>query len=155
MAKLTVLGIGNLLMQDDGVGVRLLHAVRDARRWPDDVEFVDGGVGGLNLLGVIEDARRLVVFDAAAMGLSAGEFRILQPEQVGRETAGRISLHDCPFLETLELTARFFRAPETTLFAVQVAQVERGLDLSPALSGAFGALIAPARELVEQILAET
>ena len=53
MAKLTVLGIGNLLMRDDGVGVRLLEAVRNARAWLTDVEFIDGGAGGLNLLGVI------------------------------------------------------------------------------------------------------
>ncbi|MCY2925659.1 MAG: hydrogenase maturation protease [Planctomycetota bacterium] len=154
MAKLTVLGIGNLLMRDDGVGVRLLEAVRNARAWLTDVEFIDGGAGGLNLLGVIEDARRLVVFDAAAMGLAPGEFRILHPDQVRSETTGRMSLHDCPFLETLDLTARFFRAPETTLFAIQVALVERGRDLSPALTAALPALISPAWDLVEKILAE-
>jgi hydrogenase maturation protease len=154
MTKLTVLGIGNLLMRDDAVGVRLMEAVRDGRPWGDDVEFVDGGAGGLALLDLIEAASRLVVFDAAAMNLPAGEYRILQPDRVRCETAGRISLHEAPFIETLHLAKQFFRAPETTLFAVQPALVQRGLTLSDELAAAFDTLVPPAVNLVEQVLNE-
>ena len=64
-AEVLILGVGNLLVGDEGVGVRLMEAVRDARPWPGEVEFIDGGVGGLNLLNIIEEAARLIVFDAA------------------------------------------------------------------------------------------
>ena len=81
MSHLTVLGIGNILMRDEGVGVRLMEAVRDARPWPGEVEFIDGGVGGLNLLNIIEEAARLVVFDAADMGLPPGQAWVIAPSR--------------------------------------------------------------------------
>ena len=81
MAELTVLGIGNILMRDEGVGVRLLDAVQKKRTWPASVEFVDGGAGGLALLNVIESAKRMVVFDAAEMNLPPGEYRVITPAQ--------------------------------------------------------------------------
>lgn len=154
METLTVLGLGNVLMTDDGVGVRLMEAVRDSRAWPASVEFVDGGAGGLNLLNLIESADRLVVFDAAEMHLGPGEHRVISPEQVRSETAGRISLHECPFIETWRLARDLFRAPPTALLAVQPFRVERGRGLSPELAAALPSLAGPAAELVRQWLGE-
>ena len=154
MARLTVLGIGNVLMQDEGVGVRLLEAVQRAG-WPDDVEFVDGGVGGLNLLLVIERAERMIVFDAANMGLAAGEFRIVRPEQVVQEDAsGRLSLHDMPFIETLKLCEQFSRRPgDITILAIQPKVVDYGLPLSSEIIAAMPKLTAAATELVRSAIA--
>ena len=153
MAKLTVLGIGNILMRDEGVGVHLVEAVRVARDWPEDVEFIDGGAGGLNLLTVIERAERLVVFDAAEMNLPAGTSRVVGTDQVRDETAReRLSLHDAPFVETLRLCEQFLRAPEeVVIFAVQPAEVDHGRRLSPALGKAFDKLTREAVQLVERI----
>ena len=157
MARLTVLGIGNVLMRDEGVGVLLLESVKVARDWPEGIEFVDGGAGGLNLLNVIERANSLVVFDAAEMGLGPGEFRIIGPEQVRDDApAGRLSMHDVPFIETLKLCRQFARAPERiVLLAVQPKAVEFGRGLSPQLTAAFEKLLTAAAELVAQTAAET
>ncbi len=154
MARLTVLGIGNVLMQDEGVGVRLLEAVQQAG-WPDDVEFVDGGVGGLNLLLVIERAERMIVFDAADMGLAAGEFRVIRSEQVVQEDAsGRLSLHDMPFIETLKLCEQFSRRPgDITILAIQPKVVDYGLSLSSEITAAMPKLTAAATELVRSAIA--
>ena len=150
MAKLTVLGIGNILLRDEGVGVRLMEAVRDARDWPADVEFVDGGVGGLNLLHIIEEAGRLVVFDAAEMGLPPGQARVIVPEQVADDDAtGRLSMHEVPFIETLRLCERFSRRPPTTILAIQPAIVEHGRELSEQIIAAFEDLKRQATELIE------
>lgn len=155
MARLTVLGIGNILMRDDAVGVRVMETVRDACAWPDDVEFVDGGAGGLNLLTVIEEAQRLVVFDAADMGLTAGEARVIQPEQVmDEDAAGRVSLHQTTFIETLKLCEQFSRRPPTTILAIQPAVVEHGREVSAPLLAAMERLTRQGRELVESILKE-
>lgn len=155
MAKLTVLGIGNILMRDEGIGVVLLDAVQAARAWSENVEFVDGGVGGLNLLTVIEEATRLIVFDAADMGLAAGQYRVISPEQVLEEDlSGRVSLHEVPFVETLRLCEQFFRRPPTTILAIQPAVVEHGRQLSPEISGALETLAAAAIKVVEDALNE-
>ena len=150
MASLTVLGIGNILMQDDGVGVRVMEAVRDARDWPDDVEFIDGGAGGLNLLNIIESAEHLVVFDSAEMNLPAGEHRIIHPRQVAEHSpAHRVSLHDVPFIETLRLCETFSQAPDDiVLLAIQPDVVDFGRELTPALSAALGGLTAAGVALI-------
>ncbi len=155
MAKLTVLGIGNILMQDDGVGVRLLEAVRQAKVWPEEVEFVDGGVGGLNLMGVLESARRLIVFDAADMQLPVGQYRIVTASQLADQTIGRISLHEMPLVQTLALCRQFSTAPEdVTILAIQPAQVDYGKGLSAALEREFDRLIQAAVALVEEKLSQ-
>jgi hydrogenase maturation protease len=155
MATLTILGIGNILMRDEGVGVRLMEAVRDARAWPDEIEFIDGGVGGLNLLNIIEEAERLIVFDAADMGLPAGQARVIAPEQVmDEDAAGRLSMHEVPFIETLRLCERFSRRPPTTILAIQPVTVERGRELSEEILAAFDGLKRQAIELVAAALDE-
>ena len=149
MESLTILGIGNILMRDEGVGVRLMEAVRDARTWPGEVEFIDGGVGGLNLLNIIEEAARLIVFDAADMGLPPGQARVIAPEQVMDEDAtGRLSMHEAPFIETLRLCEQFSRRPPTTILAIQPAVIERGRELSEPILAAFDGLKRQAIELV-------
>ena len=155
MAQLTVLGIGNILMRDEGVGVHLLPAVRDARPWPADVEFIDGGAGGLNLLNVIEEASRMVVFDAADLRLPPGECRVISPEQVCADTAGRMTMHDMPFLETLQLCGQFSRRPAVVrILAIQPKVVDHGRTLSDELTAAMPALLRAAVELVEREVAE-
>ena len=148
----TVLGLGNLLLRDEGVGVRLLEAVRDSRPWPAEVRFVDGGVGGLNLLNVIEEARRLVVFDAADMGLPPGECRLLSPEQLAADSSEhRLSLHDVSFVETLDLCAQFFRRPDVVqILAIQPKLLEYGRELSEELRSAMPLIVKQGVELVEQ-----
>ncbi len=156
MSRLTVLGIGNLLMSDDGVGPRLLEAVRARRDWGEGVEFVDGGAGGLNLLNVVESAERMVVFDAAEMGLSPGEYRVVRPEQISDDTPrDRVSMHDVPFMETLKLCGRFYHSPETvTLLVVQPKTTDFGRGLSEELSGGFEALVEAAERVVADAMGD-
>jgi len=150
MAELTVLGIGNVLMRDDGVGVYLLEAVRAARRWGENVEFIDGGVGGLRLLTVLESAKRLVVFDVADMQLPPGEFRLLGPGQLREDGQGQWSLHEISFAETLRLCGQFCTVPgEVAIMAIQPADVTHGRQLSPTLAGEFDKLVDAAVKLVE------
>ena len=152
---ITVLGLGNILMSDEGVGVRLLEAVRDSRPWPAEVRFVDGGAGGLNLLNIIEEAECLVVFDAADMRLVPGDFRILTPDQLaGADDEHRLSLHDVSFVETLDLCRRFFRAPELIrILAVQPKCLDYGRQLSPELLAAMPRLMQAGAELIADVLA--
>ena len=154
MARLTVLGVGNILMQDDAVGVRLMEALRDGRCWGDDVEFIDGGAGGLNLLGVIERASRLVVLDAADMHQPPGTVQVVSIEQVVDDgSPGRLSLHEVPLVETLRLCRQFLRCPPTVIFAIQPGAVGHGRGLGPPLQAAMPELTRQAAELVRRELA--
>jgi len=150
MSKLVVLGVGNILMSDEGLGVRLLEAVRDARDWPGAIEFIDGGVGGLNLLNVIEQAQRLVVFDAAQMDAAPGEYRIISPQQVADEPAEhRVSMHDVPLGEILQLCERFAHRPaDIRIMVIQPETIEFGRQLSAEITKRFDELVDVAVQLV-------
>ena len=153
MAKLTVLGVGNILMRDEGIGVRVLERVQRAQSWPADVEFIDGGAAGLGLLSIVEEAHRLVVFDAADMHLPPGESRRIGPDQVRSDAAGRMSLHDVPLLEIIQLCEQFSRRPEViTILAIQPKAVDYGRELSDELAAALNGIVAAGVELVESEL---
>jgi len=155
MTRLTVLGIGNILMRDEGIGPHLLRALSSACDWGDDVEFIDGGAGGLSLLNIIEEAKSLIVIDAAQMNLTPGEHRLLTPEQIEADDSGKkLSLHEMPFIQTLRLCEQYSRRPaDVAIFAIQPAETGYGLELSPALQEKFPQLLAAAMELVRQRLA--
>jgi hydrogenase maturation protease len=154
VTPITVLGIGNILMQDEGVGVRVMEGLRDSRGWPAHVQFIDGGVGGLGLLNIIEAAGRLFVIDAAQMGLPAGEFRFIRAEQIaGADESHQLSLHDMPFVQTLALCRQFLKAPsEVRIMAIQPGVVEQGAGLSAALSAALPGLVRAAGEALEGMM---
>jgi hydrogenase maturation protease len=154
MADVTVLGIGNILMRDDGVGVRLMEALRESRRWPDCVEFIDGGAGGLGLLTVIESARRLVVLDAAEMGLAPGRHRVIGERELAAQAAEhRLSLHDLSFPETLRLARLTGAGPEEmVILAIQPGVVDFGTILGDDVRAALPSLVEIAADLVEGML---
>lgn len=155
MRRLTVLGIGNILMRDEGIGPHLLQALSSALDWGDDVEFIDGGAGGLSLLNIIEEANSLIVIDAAQMNLPPGEHRLLTPEQIEAEDSHqKLSLHEMPFIQTLRLCEQYSRRPtDIVIFAIQPAEIGYGRELSAALREKFPQLLEAAVELVRQRLA--
>ena len=89
--KIVVLGIGNILQRDEGVGVRVIQELAETRDFPDRVQVIDGGVLGLSLMGIIEQADYLIVVDAVklggARGISSGFPGRKSPAAPGTRTA--------------------------------------------------------------------
>ena len=77
-----VLGVGNILLSDEGVGVRLVEALQQKYHFPDDVELVDGGTAGMELLEFLANKQHVVIIDAVLTGGEAGAIIVLKDEQV-------------------------------------------------------------------------
>jgi hydrogenase maturation protease len=107
-----VLGIGNLLWADEGFGVRAVEALNQAFRFPDEVELVDGGTLGLNLLPYVETSRCVLVFDAIDFGLAPGELKVLRDDEVPAWGARKMSPHQNGFNDVLALAHLHAAAPE-------------------------------------------
>jgi hydrogenase maturation protease len=132
--SILVLGIGNLLWADEGFGVRAVEEMH--RRWnfPDRVTLMDGGTQGFNLLPHVQEARRMIVFDAIDYGLAPGTLKVLVNEQVPRFLrAKKLSLHQTGFQEVLAAAALIGNYPaELVLIGVQPENIkDYGGNLNP------------------------
>ena len=113
--QITVLGIGNILLTDEGFGVRVVERLYDMYEFPDNVSLVDGGVLGINLLGVIAEATHLIVVDAVKNRQPPGTLYRLEKDELPERILLKNSLHQTDFLETLTLCQAIDKVPETTV----------------------------------------
>lgn len=145
-----VLGVGNVLRRDDGVGVRVLEqlrslAARDALALPRGTRLVDGGTLGLDLLGVVDAADSLLLVDAVDLGLAAGTVRVLRGDEILAAAArGRGGVGE-GVGELLSLARLQGSAPSAVaLVGVQVGDTGFGEGLTPAVASAVPAAVAAA-----------
>lgn len=130
--KTRIIGVGNPLMGDDGLGIVALEQLRE-RQLPPEAELIDAGTGGITLLQIIAECERALIIDAADFGRPAGTILRLQSSQLldGKSDGGALSLHQNDLADVLLLGKQLDQLPETTLFLMQPKRVERRLGLSP------------------------
>ena len=111
-----VLGIGNVLWADEGFGVRCIEALQQRYEFAPHVSLVDGGTQGLYLIQHVQQATRLLIFDAIDYGLAPGELKLVEDEDVPRFMgAKKMSLHQTGFQEVLSLALLTEQYPRTVL----------------------------------------
>jgi hydrogenase maturation protease len=123
--SILLLGVGNLLMGDDGVGVRVAQALEGADL-PPGVRVVDAGTGGVTLIGLMEEADNVILIDAADMGKPPGACAVFSPEDVrSLKRDSRLSLHHADLLGLLDLMRTLaMRMPKVRVVGVQPESVE-------------------------------
>jgi len=128
-----VLGIGNVLMGDEGIGVHVVNRLQELDL-PDHLTCLDGGTGGFALLGAMGEARRIVMIDATIDGAPSGSVRRLCP-RFSRDYPRTLTAHDIGLKDLLDVLYLTDSAPDVTLFAVSIeALQEVGAPLSSELS---------------------
>jgi hydrogenase maturation protease len=131
--KTLVLGIGNVLMGDEGVGVHVVNEVAK-RELPDDVVCLDGGTGSFNLLEPMQTADRVVLIDATVDGERAGTVRVLRP-RFSKEYPRTLTAHDIGLKDLIDAFYLLGDTPHVTLFAVSIeGYQEMTTELSDALT---------------------
>jgi hydrogenase maturation protease len=121
-------------MGDDGLGLAALERLRDGWDIPADVELVDGGTWGMNLLPLIEDAERVLLIDAIEIGATPGTEVVLPRDRLPRYLATKISPHQVDLRDVLALAELRGTLPEyTTAVGLQPARVELSYELSDVL----------------------
>ena len=130
-----VLGIGNLIMTDDGVGVRTIHQLQQRYRFPDSVTVMDGGTLGLDLLHYLEGIKRLLVVDAVETGGLPGTHCRLTGDEINIAFRTKLSPHQMG-LQDLLLVAelRGFAPEEMVLLGVQPGEIGMGTELTPVVA---------------------
>jgi hydrogenase maturation protease len=127
-----VLGVGNLLFTDEGIGIHVVQALSEEYSFSDNVSIEDGGVLGIRLLGIIAQADDLIVVDAIRNGGPPGTLYRLEGDDIPRRILAKNSLHQVDLLEALTLCQALDKVPETVIIGVEPQDIETvGLDLTP------------------------
>lgn len=146
-----VIGCGNLLGADDGVGLAALERLRNQYRFPPDVRLEDGGTWGLNLLPLIEESGRLLLVDAINAGAAPGSLLTLERERLPMYFSQKISPHQIDLREVLALAEFRGTLPgDTVAIGVQPERIEMSTDLSPSVACQIDALAAAVVERLRQ-----
>ena len=127
-----VLGIGNLLMGDDGVGVHVVQELIKDQALPAGVRVVDGGTLGLDLLPLVADAGALIVVDAVELRAEPGAVRVLRDGELDGALGGHLSVHQVGLSDLLAVGRLTDGLPaQVALVAIQPGAIDVGVELTP------------------------
>jgi len=134
--KPLILGVGNLLMGDEGVGVVAIRRL-EQNGFAEYAELVDGGTGGFHLLGLFRDRRHLILIDAAADGYPPGTVSLIRPRYAS-DFPPSLTAHDIGLKDLLESAVLLGDLPEVDLITVSVGGLSSlTMELSPAVAAAL------------------
>ena len=129
--KTVVLGVGNLLLTDEGVGVHVINKMMEMD-FPPGVELIEGGVDGLYLMNAVVGTDRLIVIDAVKGGGAPGSIYRFRPEDfVAYTDTSKLSVHQIGILEVIRLSKLLGKLPETTIIGIEPKSVDMGMELTP------------------------
>jgi hydrogenase maturation protease len=148
-----VLGLGNLLLGDDGCGLRLLEQLSGQFADP-RVEFLDGGTMGLSLLGCLEERSAILILDAVGLGAAPGTIHVLRDAELGALRAHRASTpHEGNALELLETMVLLDGAlPRIAVVGIEPEIVRTGTVLSLTVEQAIPRALEQARQVLGEML---
>jgi hydrogenase maturation protease len=139
---LLVLGLGNVLLGDDGVGGAAIALLRDRYRPPRGVQVLDGGTLGLALLPYLQDARAVILVDAIRADSEPGSLVRLDGDQVAPAVAARLSTHQIGVSDLLEGARWLGRYPaRLVLIGLVPDTMDLVVGLSPRVAPALDALV--------------
>ncbi|MDP2754162.1 MAG: HyaD/HybD family hydrogenase maturation endopeptidase [Nitrospirota bacterium] len=129
--KIVILGVGNLLLSDEGVGVHVANELVKLEL-PPGVTVVEGGTDGFRLINVITEADRLIVVDAVKGGGAPGSIYRFDINEVQNCPSGfKTSVHQIGILEVINLSGLIGKTPQTTVIGIEPESLEMGMELSP------------------------
>jgi len=142
-----VLGVGNILMGDEGVGVEVVQRLSE-RPLPAGFTCLDGGTGSLQLLDPLLEAERIVLIDATADGEPVGTLKRLRP-RFSRDYPRRITAHDIGLKDLIDVFYLLGKEPDVTLYTISIEfPQEVGVGLSEPLRAALPGIV---REIHEAL----
>jgi len=137
-----VLGIGNILLSDEGAGVRVIEKLQQRYVMPPEIELVDGGTMGLDLLPYLDNRSHCFIIDAVRTGKPPGTKVRIELDDPPAYFRTKISPHQIGLSELLGVASMTDTLPaEIVLFGIEPAKLDTGLDFSEAVENNIGGLV--------------
>jgi hydrogenase maturation protease len=141
--QVVILGVGNILLKDEGVGIRVVERLRREYRFPDNVRLVDGATGGIDLLPVVCNTEHLIIVDALKTSQPPGTIFRLTPDELSSEIQIKCSLHQIGLLDVLQMAKTLEeKLPATVIVGVEPEDASHyGLELTGLISAKIPLLV--------------
>lgn len=133
--KILILGVGNILLSDEGVGVRVIEYLQ-TQPLPPGIELVDGGTAGADLIDVLAERDTVIIIDAVQADHPPGTILKLTPDDLLPQMDNPLSLHDLDIPQTLSMTKILNCAPERVVcIGVVPENINPGMELTKTIGG--------------------
>jgi len=148
--KILVMGVGNYLMGDEGIGVHVAERLLK-EELPDGVTVVDGGTGGFHLLGYFEGYDHIILVDATLDNNPNGTIRLIKP-RFAADFPKAMSTHDIGLKDMVSALQLLGKMPDIRLFVVSIESLQQqGITLTPEVEAVVPGLLAKIKALINQI----
>ena len=142
LKKILVMGVGSILMTDEGIGIRAVEELQKRYRFPENVEILDGGTSGIELLSYISGVDYLIIIDAIKSGSPPGTVLKVEGEDVPAQFRIRISPHQLGISDLLAAAMLTDEMPkQLVLFGIEPKDIVLGIGLSGEVRGGLDHLI--------------
>ncbi len=154
MKKLLVLGVGNILMMDEGIGV---HAIYEFWKRKEDfdesiVDFIDGGTFTQDIFYLFEKYEQALVLDVVRAGKPPGTIYSLDEAQLVQNEKQVLSLHDVDLLDSLDMAEMRGHRPSLKIVGIEPEKIDWGTEMTPTLQKAFPDFVATAEKWVKKLI---
>jgi len=129
MKDTIIIGIGNILLQDDGVGVHVIERLEN-EKLPSTIELVDGGTSTLDTLGFFLDYKKVIVVDSLKAGLEPGTIYKIKPEDIKNYKKENLSIHDVQILDVVKMANMMDKYPEVVIFGIEPEKISLNLEMT-------------------------
>lgn len=148
--SVTILGIGNILLMDEGAGVRVIEKLLEEYHVPDGVDVIDGGTMGLELLPYVEDKEHVIIVDVVKSGNPPGAVVRIEGSDVPVFLSSKISPHQLGLSDLLAVAQITGRMPRhVVLIGIEPERIDTGLDLSGTIQSKIDTLVTMVIEELE------
>ncbi|MBI9090316.1 MAG: HyaD/HybD family hydrogenase maturation endopeptidase [Desulfobacterium sp.] len=151
MKKLLVLGVGNILLMDEGIGVHAVHELMK-ETWPEDVDFIDGGTFTQDIFYLFQEYEIILVLDIVKAGKEPGTIYRLGEDDLRKDESQTLSLHDIDLLDSLSMTELMGHKPELHVLGIEPEKIDWDMELTPTLKKRFPHYLEITRQEVKRLL---
>lgn len=146
--KILVAGLGNILLSDEGIGVRIIEFLEKKGHLPHHVSLLDGATAGYTLIDCMKDFEKVILIDAVRGGDNPGTVYDFGFDDIINRPELKLSGHQIGLPEVLMLAKRLGELPEITLIGIEPRNLGYGLELSGDVKMAMGKVIKKIRDLI-------
>jgi len=155
MKKICIIGIGNPLRRDDGIGIVLLEKlVEQKKTLPKEIQYLDGGTGGMNLLHILPQFDIVIIIDAVQFNAAPGSYRFFTADEITtNKNINSISTHTNQLPQVIEISRQLEELPKQLfIFGIQPKNTSYGRNLSNALKKNIKTLLSSLQNEIETII---